>query len=196
MSAKGRDNCADKSGLVPSFTSDSLGLYITISCGSVSGRLYIDKLNESKRSPGKCVFVDGVWRTHSEFEILGGKKAKKWRQSLLRMGRPLSDYKLSSIAHKQSASAQASLSDVTPQSNNNGALSGSDNAVLSSQCGHNVAQSPESVLMSSRLSPCNTVTTGTNYPLLVDHVLSFIKAYRLDKTVKLTKYTWRLVCNQ
>ena len=71
------------------------------------------------------------------------------------------------------------LSDVTPQSSHNGALSGSDNAVLSSQCGHNVAQSPESVLMSSRLSPCNTVTTGTNYPLLVDHVLSFIKAYRL-----------------
>ena len=76
MSAKGRDNCADKSGLVPSFTSDSLGLYITISCGSVSGHLYIDKLNESKRSPGKCVFVDGVWCTPSEFESLGGKRPK------------------------------------------------------------------------------------------------------------------------
>ena len=37
-------------------------------------------------------FVGGTWYTPPEFESLGGKKAKKWKQSLQHLGKPLGDY--------------------------------------------------------------------------------------------------------
>ena len=45
-------------------------LYISISCGSISGQLYVDKMDESKRSSGKCVLVSGAWYSPSEVEAL------------------------------------------------------------------------------------------------------------------------------
>ena len=46
----------------------------------MSGQLYFDKLDESKQSLGKCILVDNTWYTPPEFELLGGKKAKRWKQ--------------------------------------------------------------------------------------------------------------------
>ena len=58
------------------------------------GQLYGDKMDESKRSSGKCVLVSGAWYSPSEVEALGGKKAKNG-------GNNLSCTKEQSAQHKQ-----------------------------------------------------------------------------------------------
>ena len=80
--------------LRPSFVSDNGGWFINVTCGAVSGQLYLDRLGESKQSLAKCILVGGTWYTPPEFESLGGKKAKKWKQSLQHSGKPLGDYNL------------------------------------------------------------------------------------------------------
>ena len=41
----------------------------------ISGQLYPDKMG--KKTPGKCVLVNGQWYLPSEVEALGGKKSAK-----------------------------------------------------------------------------------------------------------------------
>ena len=77
-------------------------------CGKLSGQLYLDKI--AKKPPGKCVYVDGQWYTPSEVESLGGKKARKWRQSLFHMGKPLVDYDLTYVE-------QSGVGDTLPRNN-------------------------------------------------------------------------------
>ena len=48
-----------------------------------------------KRSLGKCILASNVWYTPPEFEALGGKRARRWKQSLLHIGKYLDDYDLS-----------------------------------------------------------------------------------------------------
>ena len=76
----------------PTRLDDPQGAYIAITYGSISGQLFFDKC---KRSQGKCVLVGGRWLTPTEVESLAGKKAKKWKKSLLHLGRPLSEFNLS-----------------------------------------------------------------------------------------------------
>ena len=52
-----------------------LDVFVDVCCGSAESQLYLSKLDESKRSLGKCVLVNGAWYT-PEFKSLGGKKAK------------------------------------------------------------------------------------------------------------------------
>ena len=94
MSSRAGNKGAVLPGLKPSFVHDSNGWCIAITCGSLSGYLYVNKLDESKKSLGKCILAKGVWHSPPEFEALGGKRSKHWRQSLLYLGRPLSDYDL------------------------------------------------------------------------------------------------------
>ena len=167
MSLKSKDTQAAKPGLQPSFAKDTFGLYISITCGSVSGQLYVDKLDESKRSPGKCVLVNGSWYTPSEVEALGGKKAKKWRQSLSHMGKPLSVYNLSCTHQQGTIHKQADLVSQV-------GLSSEHRQDVSVSLG-DVTSVSDSVLLSSH-SP---VASSTQCSLIVDTALSFIKAYRL-----------------
>ena len=62
--------------LKPSFIEDSNGWYIVVVCGSITGHLYVNKLDESKKALGKCILVKGSWHSPPEFEALGGKKIK------------------------------------------------------------------------------------------------------------------------
>ena len=59
MSGK-KKRAASPSGskLQPTVLHDTLGAYITVTCGSLSGNLYLSKLDESK-SQSKCVVVSG-----------------------------------------------------------------------------------------------------------------------------------------
>ena len=141
--ARGRDSLVTKTGLSPSIGRDNFGPFISIVCGSAVGQLYLGKLDEYRRSQGKCVLVSGKWYTPTEFEIMGGKKARKWKQSLQHLGKPLSDYNLSCAQCSQSSVESASASAL------------------------------------SHVPSVNSVTTGTDCSLLVDTVLSFVKAYRL-----------------
>ena len=77
--------------LPPTFGKDH---FISLVCGNLNGQLYVGKLDVSKRSVGKCVLSSGKWCTPPEFEVLGGKKARKWKQSLMHLGKPLCDYDL------------------------------------------------------------------------------------------------------
>ena len=91
---------------------------------------------------------------------MAGKKAKKWKQSLLHLGRPLSEYNLSPLdAHCLQHTP------VTPGTR----------ASCSEQHQPHSASTPAST--------CRTTTTmvnvGTNCTSVVDPVLAFIKAYRL-----------------
>lgn len=58
------------------------------------GKLYVDRVDLSKWAVGKCVQCGGKWYKLSEFEILGGKRDKKWRQSLFHLGKCLCEYNL------------------------------------------------------------------------------------------------------
>ena len=164
------DRHVAKTGLQPSYARDNFGLYISISCGSISGQLYVDKIDESKRSPGKCILVSGTWYSPSEVEALGGKKAKKWRQSLQHMGKSLCEYNLSSAKeHNKQGEvvSQCSQDDVLSQHGDNAALSQSSQGDMSS-VSHPVSMS------------CSAATgTTCKCALLVDTTLSFVKAYRL-----------------
>ena len=73
----------------PSFGSDNKGWYITVACGSLTGQLYVNKLDWSKKILDKYILAKGTWYSPPEFEVFGGRKSKKWRYSLLHKGRPL-----------------------------------------------------------------------------------------------------------
>ena len=76
------------SKLRPFYLQDSLGSHIIITCGNISGSLYLSKLDESKKPQPKCKWLFSP----PEFESFAGGKAKKWKQSLHHLGKPLSDY--------------------------------------------------------------------------------------------------------
>ena len=95
MASKSSDCRVSKSGLKPTYIHDNVGVYLSIPCSSVTGFLYLNKLDESKKSLGKCILANNVWYTPPEFEALGGKRARRWKQSLIHIGKPLGDYDLS-----------------------------------------------------------------------------------------------------
>ena len=57
MASKSSDCRVSKSGLKPTYIHDNVGVYLSISCGSVTGFLYLNKLDESKKSLGKCILA-------------------------------------------------------------------------------------------------------------------------------------------
>ena len=77
-----------------SIVQDSMGPHI-VTCANLSGKLYLLKLDESKKPLPKCVLINGLWFSPSEVESLAWKKAKKWKQSLQHLDKPLSHYILS-----------------------------------------------------------------------------------------------------
>ena len=78
--------------LQPTVLFDALGSYIAVTCGSLSGNFYLSRLLESNQSQSKCILVSSKWYSPPEFEALAGKKARKWRQSLFHLGKPLSSF--------------------------------------------------------------------------------------------------------
>lgn len=169
MASKGIDSNTSRVALPPpTLARDNLGVYISISCGKVSGQLYLSKM--SKKSPGKCVLVSGQWYSPLEVESLGGRRAKKWKQSLHHLRKPLADYDLSCFDLATGTGASLSTGLVTDLSSSSVQLSGDAVFPCSSQVQSGGTDSG-SVSMSSPRS-CTR-------PLLVDVVLSFVKAYRL-----------------
>ena len=124
----------------------------------------------SKKSPGKCVLVSGQWYSPLEVESLGGRRSKKWKQSLHHLRKPLADYDLSCFDLATGTGASLSTGLVTDLSSSSVQLSGDAVFPCSSQVQSGGTDSG-SVSMSS---PCSCTR-----PLLVDVVLSFVKAYRL-----------------
>ena len=94
----------------------------------VAGCLY---LNESKKSLGKCILANNVWYTPPEFEALGGKKAKRWRQSLSHIGKPLGEYDLS-CPQQFNVSTQGDCEAAVSEHNGGNSLSSTDSVLLSS----------------------------------------------------------------
>lgn len=60
----------------PSVLKDSVSLHIIITCDSISGMLYLSKLDEPKKLLPKLSLVK--WYS-SEVENLAGKRAKKYK---------------------------------------------------------------------------------------------------------------------
>ena len=93
MSGATKGNSLGASALLqPTYVKNSLGVHIVITCGNVTGQLYVAKLSQSKRVQAKCILVNGSWLTPSEVEALAGKRGRKWRQSLLHLDKPLSGH--------------------------------------------------------------------------------------------------------
>ena len=61
MSGKNKSSGSPASRLQLTVLHDTLGEYITVTCGSLSGNLYLSKLDESNKSQSKCVVVSGKW---------------------------------------------------------------------------------------------------------------------------------------
>ena len=122
------------------------------------------------RKPQESVLVNGQWYSPSEVEALGGKKsAKKWKRSLLHMDKPIADYDLSCCDDTSQLDTALSSWNVagTP-------LTSVDNVTV---CGLQVQSRQPTVEHVCQLAPGNPGTT--TLPLLVNTVLSFIKAFRL-----------------
>ena len=132
------------------------------------------------------MLINNKWHTPSEVEALAGKKAKKWRQSLLHLGKPLSAYDMSCCGN--------TLVNVSGPSVHSpgGSLS------VSTLCGGRVdssgGQTPASNVVppsqSDNLSPLGQASSG---PFLVNPVLAFIKAFRLQGDIVTIK---RSVCEK
>ena len=172
MSSRAGNKGAVLPGLKPSFVHDSNGWCIPITCGSLSGYLYVNKLDESKKSLGKCILAKGVWHSPPEFEALGGKRSKRWRQSLLYLGRPLSDYDLT-----------CPRSQPPPAGSSSGVSSGAasvavGNVATSAACTPVTPLSSQDNVLTSQSSDRENIPSPPQ-PMLVNSVLSFIKAFRL-----------------
>ena len=152
MSSMSRDSRVSKSGLKPTYSHDGIGVYLSITCGSVAGCFYLNMLNESKNL-GKCILASNVWYTPPEFEALGGKRARRWKQSLLHIGKPLGDYNLS-----------------CPQQFNVSTMSQGDCEAAVSEHNGNSLSSSDSVLLSSNVSTCTSTVARVPNPSLVDTV--------------------------
>ena len=63
MSASNRSEPRSSLKRPPTVLSDHQGPCIAITCGSISGHLFLSKLDESKKAQGKCVLVGGKWYT-------------------------------------------------------------------------------------------------------------------------------------
>ena len=167
--------------LQPSVLQDSIGPHIIVTCANLSGKLYLSKLDESKKPLPKCVLVNGSWFSPSEVESLAGKKAKRWKQSLQHLHKPLSDYILSCSSVSLSQQSMSAVNTNTTVVDNTGtSQSGSSqasvNQPVSVSTGLNTPSSQSEQHSSS--TGGSPVTTRPNPPL-VDTVLSFIAAYRL-----------------
>ena len=165
MSASDRGEPRAGSKRQPTVLSDSQGLCIAITCGNVSGYLFLSKLEESKKAQGKCVLVGGKWYTPSDVEALAGKKARKWKQSLLHLGRPLSEFNLLPLDF------QGLQHTPVPPVAHSAGPSGSG---ARSQSQPHVVSTPASTSSTARM-----VNVSTDCTSVVDPVLAFIKAFRL-----------------
>ena len=87
MSGATKGNSLGASALLqPTYVKNSLGVHIVITCGNVTGQLYVAKLSQSKKVQAKCILVNDSWLTPSEVEALAGKRGRKWRQSFFTSG--------------------------------------------------------------------------------------------------------------
>ena len=145
--------------LKPTASYDSIGCYLHVTCGGNSAQLYLEKLDESKRPLGKCIMFKGSWFTPSEFELHCGKKTKKWRQSIMHLGKPLSEYNLS-CPPKQGVK--------------HGSRSVDMRGLVQGHSPHVHRQGP--VRSASPALP-SVSSQRQSRPLLINSVLSFVKAY-------------------
>ena len=80
----------DKSKVELEVMQDKTGQsYIEVTCGDVSGGLYLEKLKWvlHGRALGKCILCNNGMYTPQEFESMGGKKASKaWRKNYKAQG--------------------------------------------------------------------------------------------------------------
>ena len=195
--------------LQPSVLQDSIGPHIIVTCANLSGKLYLSKLDESKKPLPKCVLVNGSWFSPSEVESLAGKKAKKWKQSLQHL------HKLScgGVARTVSISWPSCQPNSQPQREKTTTHLQEGCQCYQQQCLYCllsiqtplllITLAPHSLVYSSQASVNQpvSVSTGLNTPSsqseqhssstggspvttrpnppLVDTVLSFIAAYRL-----------------
>ena len=168
--------------LLPTIERDVHGAYFAITCGNISGQFYHAKFSHAKC---KCVLVNKKWYSPSEVEALAGRKARKWRQSLMHLGKPLSAYDLScststlaSVCGQSSTSPDGSLSDSTLCSGSIDLPAGGQTPAV------NVVPSPHREELSSSGQTASA-------PCLVSPVLAFIKAFCLQGDVDTIK---RSVC--
>ena len=155
--------------LKPSLVSDGSGCFMYVSCGSNSAQLYLDKLDESRRPLGKCILFKGSWFSPSDFESHCGKKTKKWRQAITHLGKPLGDYNLS-CSQTQRAKHASHVADTHSRFQGHSPHVGSQ--------GPSRSVSPALPSASSHIH---------SKPVLINSVLSFIKAYRLKGDVESLK---------
>ena len=166
----------------PSIVQDSSGLYITCSCDSLLGKFYLSKFDESKKTLPKCVLFSGNWYSPTEVEGLAGKKARKWKQSLLHLGKPLSDYNLFCMHVIQGSDQHVTSQDVACdlRSVSDSVSTVNNNSVCSSQLSASHNSGVANVSVSSPSSVPSSLNSGFNSSShIVNPVLAFLKAFRL-----------------
>jgi len=100
----------DKSQVEIEVMQDKTGQsYIEVTCGDVSGGLYLEKLKRVPhgRALEKCIWCNNGLYTPQEFESMGGKKASKaWRKTIKHKGIPLQKLLASGVLKEQESMTQ------------------------------------------------------------------------------------------
>ena len=65
-----------QSSLKPSFVEDNNGWYISVVCGSLTGQLYVNKLDVSKKALSNASWLKGAGTLHLSLRHLVGRKQK------------------------------------------------------------------------------------------------------------------------
>ena len=77
MSARSGDKQrVAQSSLKPSFVEDNNGWYISVVCGSLTGQLYVNKLDVSKKALSNASWLKGAGTLHLSLRHLVGRKQK------------------------------------------------------------------------------------------------------------------------
>ena len=149
---------------------------------SLSGKFYLSKFDESKKTLPKCVLVNGNWYSPTEVDGLAGKKARKWKQSSLHLGKPFSDYNLSSPHVIQGSDQHATSQDVACdlRSVSDSVSTVNNNSIYSSQLSASHNSGIVDVSVSFPSSVPSGLTSGFNPAShIVNPVLAFLKAFHL-----------------
>ena len=122
------------------------------------------------------------WYSPTEVEGLAGKKARKWKQSLFHLGKPLSYYNLSSSHVIDGSDQHVTLQDVACdlRSVSDSVSAVNNNSVRSLQLSASNNSGVADVSVSSPSSVPSSLNSGFNSSShIVNPVLAFLKAFRL-----------------
>ena len=112
---------------------------VIVKCGSKEGEFFPSKCKKSGKSIAQCIKCNGRWMNPIEFESLGGKQGKKWRENIKFDDKPLghwlAEHEIDPVSQKLRSKEKPPRAEkiqlFTQQQDNDGSLPLSSAGLLS-----------------------------------------------------------------